>query len=98
MLDIASILEKSNDPSFVHFRQCRDTLLDEGRQQGHQEGVRASIIEILEERFVKIPDEVKQRLESINQLEDLTCLLKKATKVNTWQEFERVLTQAILKK
>ena len=55
MLDIASILEKSNDPSFVHFRQCRDMLLNEGREQGqkegHQQGVRASIIEILKEQF-----------------------------------------------
>jgi hypothetical protein len=102
MLDIASILEKSNDPSFVHFRQCRDTLLNEGRQQGqkegHQQGVRASIIEILEARFGEVPAEMKHGLETVNRLEDLNCLLKNAAKVNTWQEFEWALTQVIQKR
>ncbi|NUM37173.1 MAG: hypothetical protein HUU50_21730, partial [Candidatus Brocadiae bacterium] len=38
MLDIASILEKSDDPSFVHFRKCRDMLLHQGKVEGKIEG------------------------------------------------------------
>ncbi|MEW6571463.1 MAG: hypothetical protein AB1390_09855 [Nitrospirota bacterium] len=71
MLDIASVLEKSNDSSFVQFRKCRDMIFNEGkaagRLQGELKAKRSILIRILEEQCGPVSPSLQ---EQICQIED----------------------------
>jgi flagellar biosynthesis/type III secretory pathway protein FliH len=49
MLDIASIIEKSNDPSFVHARTLRDAIYREGEKRGEEKGEKKGKLEGIKE-------------------------------------------------
>ena len=103
MLDIASILEKSQDPSFVRFRECRDSLLNKGKEagiaegkkegiaegiaKGKAEGIAQGIVKILVKRFGDIPDQLKNQIHNIKDIAILDQLLDLCLSINSLDEF-----------
>lgn len=70
MLDIGSVLEKSQDPSFVRFRECRDMLVNEGKL----EAKRSTLLRILEKQCGPVPKSLQEKiakLEDINKFDEL---------------------------
>ena len=67
--------------------------LEEGLQQGLILDAQDSIIEILETKFEFVSEDLKNKVKSINDLNILKDLRKKAVKVNTIEDFYKILIQ-----
>ncbi|GIX43020.1 MAG: transposase [Leptospiraceae bacterium] len=69
--------------------------LEQGLQQGLEKGklldAQESIIEILEERFTIVPENIKERIKSIDKIEKLKELRRKSIKVDSLEEFIKLL-------
>ncbi len=91
MLDIGSVLEKSNDPTFVQYRKCRDMLLNEGERKGELKGELKGKLEdlfkILKARFGDISDDPRQKLQAIDSVKRLDGLFDLALAVTTIEAF-----------
>jgi hypothetical protein len=64
----------------------------EGRQEGRQEARQESLFDVLEARFDKVPDDI---IEEINQIDDagkLRTLIREASRVASLEEFHRLLS------
>ena len=59
---------------------------EEGRQEGRQEGVRIVVLSLIEERFGTVPPEVRQRVESLQDVDELTRLAKRIHLVSSIDE------------
>ena len=107
MLDIGSILEKSQDPVFVRFRECRDAILKEGKEEGIKEGIKEGmkegekkgeikgeqddVIEALKVRFNKVPEEIKNLVRTIEDLDKLSFLHRSAITIESMEAFSKLL-------
>ena len=88
MLDIASILEKSQDPSFVHFRKCRDELINKGKIEGKIEGEKKTLLKILTKRFGEVPQSIQEKILSIKDTEKLNTLVDEALSVESLSQIK----------
>jgi predicted transposase YdaD len=64
---------------------------------GKQEGIRDSIIEVLEEKFGQVPLEIAEKLGTIAQASDFAFLLRKSATVQSLKEFKNILAEMIQK-
>ena len=62
---------------------------EEGRQEGRQEERITTILEYLQERFGDVSDEIIQKLEAIQDLDQLKSLFKTAIRCSSLWEFEQ---------
>ena len=62
---------------------------EEGREEGRQEERVTTILEYLQERFGDVSDEIIQRLEAIQDLDQLKSLFKTALRCSSLWEFEQ---------
>ena len=60
----------------------------EGRMEGRLEATRENILELLEE-LGPVPDQLRDRLEELEELGDLRALLKLAAKADSLDVFEK---------
>ena len=92
MLDIGSILEKSNEPSFVHFRKCRDMLLNQGREAGKVEGElqakRSTLLRILEKRLGAVPTRLQDKISEMKDISKIEELIDQAISVATIEQLK----------
>ena len=67
----------------------------EGRKEGRIEGLleakRQDIYEILEERFGKVPEDIKETVEKISDTKKLSILHRKSISVKDFDEFRKLL-------
>ncbi|MCL1469580.1 hypothetical protein [Argonema antarcticum] len=70
----------------------RDGIQD-GIQQGRLQTSRENVIDVLETRFLTLPDALRNRIFAIEDLAMLKRLLKRAITVTSVQEFEELLAQ-----
>lgn len=61
----------------------REEGLEEGREEGREEGVARSVILFLSSRGFEVSDEIRQRIESCDDLATLEGWASKAAKVNS---------------
>jgi len=63
----------------------------EGRIEGLLEAKRQDIYEILEERFGKVPEDIKETVGKIADTKKLSLLLRKSVSVKDFDEFRKLL-------
>jgi len=88
MLDIASILEKSDDPSFVHFRKCRDMILNEGEIKGELKAKRSTLLRILEKQCGAIPKALQEKIAKIDDVNKFEELIDQAISIKSINKFK----------
>ncbi len=66
-------------------------LLKKERTKGEVERARKDILEILEERFGKVPEDVKKSIRRVNDLKKLSLLHRKSAVVTHSDEFKKFL-------
>lgn len=64
----------------------------EGRQEGLQEGRRTSLLDLLEARFIQLPDDVVAGVSRIENPAAIKNLLLEASRVATLEEFRSLLS------
>ncbi|MCL1469579.1 hypothetical protein [Argonema antarcticum] len=65
----------------------------DGIQQGRLQMSRENVIDVLETRFLTVPDALRSSIFAIEDLALLKRLHKRAITVNSVQEFEELLAQ-----
>ena len=63
----------------------------EGEKEGRKEGKRDAVIEILEERFGSVPEEIREAVQSIDNLSQLSFLVIKASTIENIEKFSQIL-------
>lgn len=61
--------------------------------EGKLEGARENILLVLEVRFVNVPSDIREILDSINDLSFLNSLIRQAVTVNNISEFQQLLKE-----
>ncbi|ACN98286.1 conserved hypothetical protein [Sulfurihydrogenibium azorense Az-Fu1] len=65
----------------------KEKFIKEGLQQGLQQGLKDSILEILELKFGVLPEDVKAKINSTDDIEVLKEMRKKAILIQSLDEF-----------
>ena len=68
-----------------------ERCIAEGREEGEAKGVKNSIIVILQERFVNVSDEIIEKLNAINDLDQLKSLQRISIRCSSLWDFEQDL-------
>lgn len=68
-------------------------LIAYGEEKGQKKGLKQSILDVLEIRFVSIPEDISSKIEVITDIEQLRALHKKSVIVKTLDEFLQLLPQ-----
>lgn len=84
MLDIASILEKSNDPSFVHFRKCRDMIMNEGELKAK----RSTLLRILNKQCGSVPINLQEKIAQLKDIDKFEDLIDQAISIKSIDQFK----------
>ena len=71
-----------------------EQLRMEGKQKGQVEATRESVFDNLEVRFGVTPEDITQKLKSIDNLSVLRQLRKKAIVVKSLDEFREILNKS----
>ena len=66
-------------------------LLGSTLKEGKFEAKREDIYEILEERFGKVPEDIKETVEKISDTKKLSILHRKSISVKDFDEFRKLL-------
>ncbi|MDY7014578.1 MAG: hypothetical protein SVX43_13435 [Cyanobacteriota bacterium] len=74
----------------------RQEGLLEGQREGLLEGQRGAIVRILEVRFEEIPQELREQIGRIDDLEALGMLLVQAITIASLEEFSSVASQYVV--
>ena len=67
-------------------REWKEEGRQEGFQEGRQEGVRSVVLSLIGQRFGEVPPEVRQRVESLHDVDELTRLAKRVHLVSSLEE------------
>ncbi|MEW5802280.1 MAG: hypothetical protein AB1847_09265 [bacterium] len=65
--------------------------IKEGMQQGVRQATQQDILEIIEDRFNLVPDEIVKSVKQIDEVAVLHMVLRKAAKVTSLDEFREIL-------
>ena len=63
---------------------------EQGLEQGQIRNARANVVEILAMRFRSVPPELIDQINALDDLQQLTWLLKQSVTIGTLEEFERL--------
>lgn len=67
-------------------REWQEEGRQRGLEEGRQEGVRSVVLSLIEQRFGPIPEDVRQRVESLDDLDALTHIAKRILLVSSIEE------------
>jgi hypothetical protein len=70
------------------------TLAEKWLQEGLEQGLQESIVEVLEARFGSLPAPVREQIQAVGQFAVLRILLRDAVQVDSLQAFEERLASA----
>jgi len=84
MLDIATILEKSDDPSFVHFRKCRDMIMNEGELKAK----RSTLLRILNKQCGSVPINLQEKIAQLKDIDKFEDLIDQAISIKSIDQFK----------
>jgi len=70
-------------------------LVKELREEGRIEAVAEATIDVLEERFGDVPDDVKEKLAEVNDLKKLKALFRKSLTVKSMNEFRELIKEIV---
>ena len=71
--------------------QGRQEGLEQGLEQGYTKAYKESIISLLEDKFEVVNGNILELLEKVSRVDSLRMLLKKAAKVETQDEFRKLI-------
>lgn len=76
-------------------KEERKEAAEKARKETIIENTRENILDILAERFDFVPKDIRERLEAFNDAEILNELVRKSVRVETMEEFSKLLEKAL---
>ncbi len=80
-------------------RQVYEMGVEDGENTGHQQGwlenARAYVLEVLDERFEIVPDEIIDQVRAINRRGVLKQLLRQAIRCPDIDSFDEILSKTV---
>ncbi|QHD50697.1 hypothetical protein [Vreelandella aquamarina] len=81
-LRLQALLDKGRNSNSEN-SSCEDADLI--HERGHREGVRSTLIYLLEQHFSELPDEGRKRVNSISDIHDLLACIDRLPEASSWQ-------------
>ena len=89
------IKEAEEEAARKALRQGHQEGWEEGMQQGYTKAYKESIISFLADKFEVVNGNILELLEKVNRIDSLRMLLNKAPKVETQEEFQKLVKIAL---
>jgi hypothetical protein len=71
-----------------HITLFEELALKEGLEKGIVQNARESILDVLDTRFVQVPESVRERINAIGSEPTLKNLLRQAARASSLEEFQ----------